>query len=639
MTRVMDARSIRFLAAAFLMLGGAPATGEAADGKSFDRLVPEGATFYLSLRNLKESTKWLETSPLGDVWKQKDMEAFTKRLGEMIDKSLLDADKNMGRYLGELKAILQGEVACVFGDLAGIDPKVKPTELPFAILADVGKDREKFRGLLKRTIDEAIEKGRTRKSEADFRGEKIILLEPKEKENAKDGPGTLALAFSEDTFVLSLSRPFLQDILANRSGGVVKPLAENADYRAAREKYGKDAAIFSYVHVGKLLDFAVRMAKAEGGAGAQMQAMMMPRIFEMLGLKTVKALTLSVAHAADGASLSLFCLAPGEPKGILKALWTKPQRLSFPALIPDDVHSCSVVQVNFEAVWDMVESIAKLGSTMMSGGENPDGQEGPDMLRITEQRFGVKFKQDLIAPLGGKYIDYTRFKKPYKDEMGERALLLELKDAEKFQATIDKLLAGFPFVRRTQYLGRTLYVPADSDDEGDGSGEEDKEAGGEPAGGGGGPFAVAVTETHLVLGIPKSLAEESIRRFGKEVKSVNDSPAFKAVSAQLPASAIFISYASPEVLEYLVHTIKAAAAEFEPEEHPNIEDVVDVEDTPVEGKTKQFQKKSEDDLGALLEKLPPGSVLAKPIAGFLTHGFVEQQGIGLTSRLIFRRKS
>ncbi|HVR75046.1 MAG TPA: hypothetical protein VMT52_11965 [Planctomycetota bacterium] len=634
MTRVMDARSIRWVATILLILGGAPVPGEAADGKSFDRLVPEGATFYLSLRNLKESTKWLETSPLGEVWKHKDMEAFTKKLGEMIDKALLQADKNMGRNLGELKGMLQGEVACVFGDLEGIDSKVKPTELPFAILADVGKDRDKFRGFLKRTIDETLEKGRTRKSEADFRGEKITLLEPKGKENAKDGPGALAFAFADDTFVLSLSRPFLQDILANRSGGGIKPLAENTDYRAAREKYGKDAAVFSYVHVGKLLDFAVRMAKAEGGAAGQMQAMMMPRIFEMLGLKTVKALTLSVAHAAEGATLSLFCLAPGEPKGLLKAIWTKPQRLSFPALIPDDVLSCSVTQINFEAIWEMVESFAKLGSAMMSGGENIDGQEGPDMLRITEQRFGVNFKQDLIAPLGGKIIDYARFKKPYRDDTAEIALLLELKDAEKFQATIDKLLTGFPFLRSTQYLGRTLYLPADSDFDDDGTGEEDGEVGGAPAGGGG-PFALAVTETHFVLGIPKALAEESIRRFGKEVKSVNNSPAFKAVSAHLPPSAIFISYASPEILEYLVHTVKAGVAQSQDDGDASV--VVDVEDTPVDGTTKPLRE-SEDELRALLEKLPPGSVLSKPFAGFLSHGFVEERGIGFTSRLIFKRK-
>jgi hypothetical protein len=235
--------------------------------------------------------------------------------------------------------------------------------------------------------------------------------------------------------------------------------------------------------------------------------------------------------------------------------------------------------------------------------------------------LGISFKQDLIGPLGGQFLEMTRFKKPFNLESQESAFLLDIKDREKFQATIDKVLAMVPFFKKSDYLGRAVYTFSmggpglPGEDEGGDAGDGDDK---DRAAGAGGPPApaLAITENHFVFAMKKPIAEELIRRVGKEVKSINDAPGFKAVASQLPATGIVVSYTSPQYIEYVVDMVRDMAKSAGAEGG-------DGEDA---------------ELAELVAKLPAGAVFSKPIAGFISYGTTEDAGLSFTSKLLFKKK-
>ena len=114
-------------------------------------------------------------------------------------------------------------------------------------------------------------------------------------------------------------------------------------------------------------------------------------------------------------------------------------------------------------------------------------------------------------------------------------------------------------------------------------------------------------------GLGELLTKEIIRRIGKEVKSINDAPGFKAVAGHLPATSIVVSYTSPQYIEYVVDMVRDMARSADPGEG------------------------DEAEMTALVGKLPAGSVFARPIAGFISHGTTEDAGMSFTSKILFKK--
>src|SRR5262249_27803136 len=135
----------------------------------------------------------------------------------------------------------------------------------------------------------------------------------------------------------------------------------------------------------------------------------------------------------------------------------------------------------------------------------------------------------------------------------EMSLLFELKDKQKFQATLDRLLLLIQVFKKIDYLGRPLYVsglggaPESGDDAKPGDGDDKSESLAPTLG---------LIDTHFAFGSSRNTVEEVIRRVGKEVKSINDSPDFKSVAASVPPPSIFLSYDSPATIEYMLYQIK-----------------------------------------------------------------------------------
>jgi hypothetical protein len=586
-----------------------------APAKPFDQLAPENATLYVGVRNVSSYLGKFEASAIGEAWNSPEMKPFVTKLTEAFDVLFAEAGKEMGYRLQDYKGILQGEMALVLGDPAAMDLKAKRIEIPLAILLDVGNQKEKAREFLKKNLALTDKQGKSKQREETFRGHTLYLIENKTPDE-KDLKA-LVITLADDLLAVSLSQPFLQDMLANRADAAVRPLSEHADYRMVRGKFGKDADVFAYAHIGRWLDNLPRLAKAAGGEEAETNLPIVNMVLDMIGLSTVRSVALSGSIAGDGVSQTIFIQTAGTPKGLLKALSCPPQPLRFPAIVPDDVHSCSILLVNFEAIWEMVEGGIKMAQQMMGGG----GAGGVDPLKVFEEQLGISIKRDLIGSLGKQIVLYERLKKPYSMQSQAQAFLFELKDKAKFQATFEKLLAMVPFLQKKEYLGRALYT----------MGMPGMEEGADPAAPTPPMPAVCVTDTHFVIATAKDLAEEAIRRIGKEVRSVTDTPGFKAVEGKLPPSAMALSYQSPEGFEFLFFMAKQIAKGGIPGMPPGL-DVMGELEKGMDATGAKFLKQ----LREAFEKLPEASVFTKRMVGGIGWGFVDEKGIGVSSKFIFK---
>jgi hypothetical protein len=217
-------------------------------------------------------------------------------------------------------------------------------------------------------------------------------------------------------------------------------------------------------------------------------------------------------------------------------------------------------------------------------------------------------------------VIYERLKKPYSIQSQSTAVLIELRDKAKFQAAFEKLVALVPFLQKKEYLGRALYtlggMPGMEDD-------ADPNAPKPPM------PAICITDTHFVFANQKELAEEAIRRIGKDVRSVTDTPAFKALEGKYPPAATLLSYGTPEGFEYLFYMAKQFAKGEIPGLPPGMLDLDNAD--PNEPGTK-FLKLVQDAFG----RLPDSSIFTKRIAGGIGWGFADDKGIGATSKFLFK---
>ncbi len=602
-----------------LLLAAAVLPASAAPKAAFDRMAPEYTTVYISACNIADYLTRFEASPLGAAWNSEEMKPFVSKLGDAFDVLFKEAGKTLGYSLKDYRDLLQGEAALLLGDPAAMQFKAERPDLPLALLIDVGSRKEKAREFLLKNLELIDKEGKVNMREEKFRGADLILLEKKEPK-AGDFKA-LVLTVVDDLLAISFSQAFLQDMLANREDGSAKPLSEHPDYRALRGRFGASADFFAYIHLGRWVDSLPTIVKQSGEANAETQLGMVLQVLDTLGIAGLRSVVISGSLSAEGMTQTVFVQTAGAPKGLLKVLAIEPQSLSFPTLVPEDVSQATVLLVDFQALWSVVESGVQMALAMGGGGAGgPPGGVNP--LQAFEEQLGVSIKRDLFGSFGRQVVMYERLRKPYTIQSQATAFLIELRDKAKFQAAFEKIIALVPFLQKKEYLGRALYVVA----------MPGMDAGGDPNAPQPPMPAVAITDTHFVFANQKELAEEAIRRVGKEVTSVSDTPAFKALQARYPASSTLISYGTPEGFDYLFYMAKELAKGEIPGLPPG---TLNLDDADPNQPGVKFFKILQDAFG----RLPDASVFTKRISGGIGWGFADEKGIGVTSKFLFKTVS
>jgi hypothetical protein len=218
----------------------------------------------------------------------------------------------------------------------------------------------------------------------------------------------------------------------------------------------------------------------------------------------------------------MFIYAPSPVHGVLKLFAMPTQDLRPEPWVPASVASYQSTSWDVDAAWNAITELAD--------------SYAPGVLDQVQQNLatpnggGLKFKDDLIAPLAKRITAISDFKKPVTEVSQRAVIAIALDDPKTAQNTLNKI---FDMVKATPkqrpFQGTTIYdieIPAEM-----------------AASGLTGPIALAIAKDHLFISFEPTLLE-LILRGGYQALSENAD--YQAVSKHFPSQTSFQGFDRPE---------------------------------------------------------------------------------------------
>jgi hypothetical protein len=242
------------------------------------------------------------------------------------------------------------------------------------------------------------------------------------------------------------------------------------------------------------------------------------KMASVLGLAALEALDLDFTIEPDSLVMRGFLGVTGPKTGLLKLLDGKNSALLPARYTPADALSAGAWALDLPALWEEVRK-------MLDGFREGTTAAIDERMKMVKEQMDVDIAADIIATLGA---ELTYHSMPPGDAafgpaamIGRVALALELKERERFEGALDKLLAALgPIVATQDYLGtklRTMLVAK----------------GFQPG--------MTVLPDRLLLATNVDDAKEVVTRYGKEAKGFLDREDIAKAIAKLPPQRFVIT--------------------------------------------------------------------------------------------------
>jgi hypothetical protein len=475
-------------------------------GEALDRLVPDTTVFYVSLENVARSRERFAESRLAALWADPAVQAFAAKAVAGWTEWNEKSRKEEGWSLEDVLGVMDGTVA-----LAITRFEKEGNDVQGVILAEVGANGDKVKEMIGTVEKTLIEGEGMRREEEEFRGVTIVSYRSAEEEEGGDRDCWL---LDGGTFAYASRPDVLREMLARRESGEEGTLAAHEPYRRARARTGERSDLVFYVGASAL----VASLKAEGGPlGGEEDA----KIFDALGLGAVDAACVQVAFESTGLAMRLFVSVPGEKEGVLKLFAAPNSALLPPAFVGDDVTSVATLALDLPGLWEEVRRVGNkiepsFGATMDAG------------LETIKGALGVDLQKDFIGALGKQVTWYAR---DVEGEPGvsvsflpipQIVLAIEVAEQQKIEMVVQAILGQLQGMVQTEdYLGVKLHqvmlpMPISP--------------------------AFALLPGQLVLAVRGDDVKDAIRRLGKDVKGLRDSPEFARGVEGAPEGRIYLGF-------------------------------------------------------------------------------------------------
>jgi hypothetical protein len=469
--------------------------------QGFDELFPDATVFYVSVENAGHTKERWEKSPLHALWKSEAMQAFLKKPSAKWAE-LMQEIRTKDEFTPEdVLDVLAGQAA------VGVTWPAGAKEPELVLLADIGTNADKLKEIIAKAEKTGSDEGE-RRDEEDYRGVKIVHYSQKAESGEWEEHGAWFL--DGTTFALAEKADLLKDTLA-RKGRADGTLATREAYRHARSRSGARASDFCfYFDMANLLQSMQQNGELAGNEAA---------MFELTGLADVEAIDIELGLEPGGVVTRAFLGAKGPKKGILKLFDGKNVALLPPRYVPADALLAGAMALDVPALWEEVRRIADAAQPGTT-------TKIDEALRQLKLQTGVDIVADVLGTLGSELSFHTAATEgPVTDPaamVGRFTLSLQLKDHERFEGALDKLLAAVPFfqVATQDYLGvklRRITTPF----------------GPQPA--------LAILPDRLVFSAVPDDLKETISRYGKETKGFLDREDVAKAVAKLPEQRIMIT--------------------------------------------------------------------------------------------------
>lgn len=482
-----------------------------AAAQSFDGLLPDSTVFYVSVENVARTKERWEKSPLAALWKHEAMKAFLEKPSAKWTEWMEKMRKEEVFAPDDVLGILSGQAI-----VAGLWPEGAKEPVPL-VLVDIGENGEKLHELVAKIEKKVVEEKGNRRDEEEFRGVKIVSY-------VKAGEGTTeedgAWFLDGKTFAMAESRETLKDVLARKEHGEEGTLASRELYQRTRGRLGaRSGDFFLYVDAPNLL----KGLQDSGEVGEQEM-----HILGAIGVAAIEALGLEFAIEPSGLVTRMFLGVKGGKTGVLKLVDGRNSALMPPRYAPADALTGGAWTLDLAEIWEEARKVADRIQPGMSG----QLDAGVAMLKA---QTGVDVPAEVIASLGTEIAFHTLAPaEPAGGEpsdtdtvslsmglQGRFAVSMQLKDRERFEAALDKLLGALaPGMATQDYLGvklRTMPTPM----------------GMQPA--------FAVLPDRFLFAASVDDAKDVIARYGKEAKGLLDREDVTKALALLPGQRFMVS--------------------------------------------------------------------------------------------------
>jgi hypothetical protein len=468
-----------------------------AAAQSFDELFPDSTIFYASVENAARTRERYEKSRLAALWGDEAVQAFVAKPRAKWAEWMEELRKKNGFAPDDVVALLSGQAAIGF---FGVEGREEPTG---AAIADIGENGEKVRELVARLEKLLLEEKGYQRTEEEFRGVAIVTYR-KEGESGED-----AWFLDGSMFAMAGKADLLKDLLVRKERRDEGTLASREAYRRTRGRLGaRGGDLFLYFDLPNLMQ---ALARSEDGPDEEDL-----RALGALGVSSIEALALEASLEPTAVPLRAFLAVKGPKTGVLKLFDAKNSPLLPPPYVPADAVSASAFALDIPTLY---EEARKIAERMEEG----SAAQMDAFFEGMKAQLGVDIPADMIGPLGAELTYHVRLPEKGAPRMPvpKFTLAIQLKEKERFEAALDKLLGAFvPGMSTQEYLGvnvRTLPTPM----------------GIQPG--------IAVLADRLLVSVSVDDVKDVITRYGKEAKGMLDREDAAKALAALPAQRMAVS--------------------------------------------------------------------------------------------------
>lgn len=522
-------RRSTLLLAALVLVFGVNAQDTKVQVKSFDQVVSESATIFVSIKNAGELRQKLEAEPFSKMRENAEMKKWLDGLLTGFSKVSKEGLKDFGIDAEEIFNASGGEVAFTFDELDLAKPDSAPKGA--AVLIDARDKQADFQKIFDKVLETLAKKDYEKSSD---KINDVPVTRFERQVEGKTEKEVLVFANLDTVYLLASSNETIRTLIANlKAKDSDKVLATNPAYKATKAKVG-DCDALAYMSFSFFKD----MLKS---VNDETQRDIAEKMLDQFGLLALKGVGGGVSLGKEGIKLNFYAFTP-EKKGLF-AIMSKNEKLEFPKVIPEDAASVSISRMDIQEFWKVMDKLVEAIQEQMK----EQGQD-MDLKQVLQQFLGVDIKADIIDHLGNTFWQYGKYTKPYKNADSQKQVMgVSVKDEKKLRdsmQTVVDTLSNMPqgSVDEEEYLGKKIWKLT--------QGEE--------------TFAISVAGPNLLFGDLEA-AKEVIRRLDKEEKTVFDTEHFKSLAKLAPEKVISLTYYSGEGLAWAVAQLKEGRIPGQPE--------------------------------------------------------------------------
>jgi hypothetical protein len=339
------------------------------------------------------------------------------------------------------------------------------------------------------------------------------------------GSDHLCMANVESVYIVMTDLAQAKRMIDHMTGEMKNPLAEHTAYKSIRDRAGK-GDFFAYLNTAVARQFVNMMVQSM----SKEEQEPFEKIVRATGLLSVHGVGAGLSLEKEGLKLDGFVHLDGY-QGFMKAVAANAE-LDFSA-VPKEASCGWAGHADMEAVGKLVGMLIKMAEAMPSKGSGEWKMNVKDVL-------GVDPKEDILDCLANDGSGFVSYAKPYTENSAQMAGSWKLKDAKKFEKTLESLalMGQKPKVEEVGAVKiYTMPVP-----DGDGS------------------KALQKFSAYGVIGERVYFGDaESLKRLAKTPPAAGwkDREDIKPLLAMVPAKAIAASVTTSENMEYALAMAKA----------------------------------------------------------------------------------